>query len=223
MARLTTHADFLDTTRGRIVAMLRRHPASVEEIASALDISGNAVRGHLRGLEKDGLIRSPRTRRGVTRPSRLYELTPELEQLLSRAYMPLLGELVRLFATHESPERFDAIMREAGRGLARELAPHRPSGDLGDRVHAAVDIMHRELGASTEVEKPNGHYVIRGHGCPIAALTGKHPGVCHAIESMLADMLGTRVHECCDRAERPRCCFEISEAPSAESNAVAPH
>jgi hypothetical protein len=30
---------------------------------------------------------------------------------------------------------------------------------------------------------------------------------------MLAELLGegTQVHECCDRAARPRCCFEIRE------------
>ena len=204
-------SEFLDTTRGRIVALLRRQPRSVDEIASALSITGSAVRGHLRSLERDGLIRSPRSRPGVTRPSRLYELTPEVEQLLSRAYMPLLGQLVKQFAIAEPPERFDQIMRDAGRGLAHELSPRPPIGDLGDRVTVAVDIMHRELGASTEVEKANSHYVIRGHGCPLAALSGKHPGVCHTIESMLAEILGARVHECCDRTEQPRCCFEIRD------------
>ena len=216
-------SEFLDTTRGRIVALLRRQPRSVEEIASALSITGSAVRGHLRSLERDGLIRAPRSRPGVTRPSRLYELTPDVEQLLSRAYVPLLGQLVKQFAIAESPERFDEIMREAGRGLARELSPRPASGHLEDRIHAAMDIMHRELGASTELEKTNSHYVIRGHGCPLAALSGKHPGVCHTIESLLAEMLGTAVHECCDRTERPRCCFEIRDTKPARSSRAATH
>jgi hypothetical protein len=29
------------------------------------------------------------------------------------------------------------------------------------------------------------------------------------MEALLATFLATPVHECCDRAERPRCCFEI--------------
>lgn len=204
-------SEFLDTTRGRIVALLRPQPRSVEEIAAALSITGSAVRGHLRSLERDGLIRSPRTRPGVTRPYRLYELTPDVEQLLSRAYMPLLGQLVKQFALAEPPERFDAIMREAGRGLAHELSPQPATGNLEERIRAAVDMMHRELGASTELEKANSHYVIRGHGCPLSALSGKHPGVCHTIESLLAEILGAEVQECCDRSDQPRCCFEIRE------------
>jgi hypothetical protein len=37
-------------------------------------------------------------RAGTTRPSYVFELTPEVEQLLSRAYIPLLTQLARVFA-----------------------------------------------------------------------------------------------------------------------------
>ena len=73
----------------------------------------------------------------------------------------------------------------------------------------ASELLNEQLGAMTHVEK-NGHYIIRGVGCPLAALTGKHPSVCLAMESLVSEVVGSRVHECCDRAERPRCCFEIA-------------
>jgi DeoR family transcriptional regulator, suf operon transcriptional repressor len=214
MTPIGVRKDLLESTRGQIVGLLRRRASSVEEIAAELGVTGNAVRGHLRNLERDGLVRPHSSRPGATRPSVLYELTPEVEILLSRAYTPLLGQLVRLFARDETPERFDRLMREAGRSLAHELSPRFPKGDLETRVRAAVILLHDDLGASTELERTNSHFVIRGHGCPIAALTDKHPGVCHAIESMLAEFLGAEVHECCDRSQRPRCCFEISEGES---------
>jgi predicted ArsR family transcriptional regulator len=68
--------------------------------------------------------------------------------------------------------------------------------------------MNEQLGALTHVEG-NGGYIIRGMGCPLAALTGKHPGVCLAIESLIGEVLRVPVRECCDRSERPQCCFEI--------------
>jgi hypothetical protein len=43
----------------------------------------------------------------------------------------------------------------------------------------------------------------------LSALTGKHPTVCLAVESFLAEALGANVRECCDRDGKPRCCFEI--------------
>jgi hypothetical protein len=49
--------------------------------------------------------------------------------------------------------------------------------------------MNEHLGALTRVEG-NGGIVIRGAGSPLAALTGKHPGVCLAMESLVTEMVG---------------------------------
>jgi len=212
------HGEFPESSRGRIIDVLRRGSSTVDNIAAKLGVTGNAIRAQLATLERDGLVRTAGTRRGATRPSRIYELTPELEHLLSRAYIPLLTQLIRLFAAREPANKFDAIMREAGRGVARDFAVQVPPGPLGDRVAAASLVLNRQLGASTTVERTDGKYVIRGNGCPLAALTGKHSGVCHAIESLLAELLEASVHECCDRNERPRCCFEISQ-PSGRARA----
>jgi DeoR family transcriptional regulator, suf operon transcriptional repressor len=68
--------------------------------------------------------------------------------------------------------------------------------------------MNEHLGAMTRVES-NGAIVIRGAGCPLAALTGKHKGVCLAMESLVTELVGVPAKECCDRDGRPQCCFEI--------------
>jgi predicted ArsR family transcriptional regulator len=79
-------------------------------------------------------------------------------------------------------------------------------------------MMNAHLGAMTRVEI-NGGIVIRGAGCPLAALTGKHKGVCLAMESLVSGIVGVPVHECCDRRDRPQCCFEIKSghAPGKRS------
>jgi DeoR family transcriptional regulator, suf operon transcriptional repressor len=209
MRPIDLHGDFLDSTRGRVVGAIRAGNSTVDEIATELGVSGNAVRAQLASLQRDGLIRSAGMRPGATRPSQTYELTPDLEHLLSRAYVPLLTHLVRLFAAKEAPAKFNTVMRQAGRDLARELAPKTTADSLSARVHAASEILNRELGASTRVEK-NGIYTIRGTGCPLAALTGKHRGVCLSIESLVGELVQRPVRECCERGETPRCCFEIS-------------
>lgn len=108
----------------------------------------------------------------------------------------------------------DALLREAGRKLAGELSSGRPSGTLRSRVMAASELLNEQLGAVTHV-KQNGGYVIRGEGCPSSALTGKHPAACRAMESLVKEFVGACVHECCERAQRPRCCFENkSKAPA---------
>jgi predicted ArsR family transcriptional regulator len=55
---------FLETTRGRVLAHLRRGPATVEELAQALGLTDNAIRPHLTALERDGLVRQTGVRRG---------------------------------------------------------------------------------------------------------------------------------------------------------------
>ena len=95
-----------------------------------------------------------------------------------------------------------------GRRSRLYLSSGRPTGTLRSRVMAASKLLNEQLGAVTHVEA-NGGYVIRGEGCPLSALTGKHPSVCRAMESLVKEFVGASVHECCERAQRPRCCFEI--------------
>lgn len=212
--------QLLDTSRGRIVTLLRRGGLTVDDIASKLKLTSNAVRAQITGMERDGLVRRVGQRPGTTRPSHVFELTAEIEQLLSKAYVPLLTQLVRVFANALPTEQVDALMREAGKGLAGDLPlGKRPSGSLRARASAASELLNEHLGAVTHVEG-TADYVIRGVACPLAALTGKHPAVCLAIVSLLTEVIGVEVHECCDRSGRPKCCFTIKshDAPATLSS-----
>ena len=205
--------QLLDTSRGRIVTLLQSGALTVDDLAFKLGLTPNAVRAQITAMERDGVVRRVGQRPGATRPSHLFELTPEVEQLLSQAYIPLLTHLVGVFADGLPADQVDTLLRQAGKSLADELALGRAlSGSLRSRVTLASELLNEQLGAVTQVEE-NGGYVIRGVGCPLSALTGKHPAVCHAIESLVEKVVGASVQECCDRAARPRCCFEIAPPP----------
>jgi len=205
--------QFLETSRGRIAELLQRGPSTVEHLASALQLTPNAVRAQLIVMERDGLVRRAGTVPGTTRPSHRFELTAALEQLLSGAYIPLLTHMMRAFAKGVPRERLHALMRQTGRSLAAEVSGRtRPQGDLHARVRRANEFLKTELGAVTEVARQNGGFVIQGEGCPLAAITDKEPAVCVAVESLLHELIGATVRECCSRQGRPRCCFEIHPA-----------
>jgi predicted ArsR family transcriptional regulator len=208
--------QLLDSSRGRIVALLQRGALTVDDIASRLGLTASAVRAQMTAMERDGVVTEAGRRPGITRPSRVFRLTPEIEQLLSRAYIPLLTHLVDVFANGLGSRRMEKLLREAGRMLAADLSGSRPSGNLKTRVKAASELLNEQLGAITHVEEVGG-YVIRGEGCPLSALTGKHPAVCRAMESLVQEFVGVPVHECCERAERPRCCFEIGIGTKARA------
>src|SRR3954447_11095439 len=77
---------FLESTRGRVVSLLRGEPRTVEELASLLELTDNAVRAHLTTLERDGIVRQSGVRRGLRKPHFTYALTPEAERLFPKAY-----------------------------------------------------------------------------------------------------------------------------------------
>lgn len=205
--------QFLETSRGRIAEILQRGGATVEHLAAALGLTANAVRAQLIIMERDALIRRAGLLPGTTRPSNTYELTPALEQLLSGAYIPLLTHLVRTFAAGLPPDRLTALMRQTGKSLAAEVSGgRRYAGDLHARSKKATEFLTRELGAVTHLARLNGGFVIQGQGCPLAAITDKEPAVCVAVESLIQELTGATVRQCCNREGRPRCCFEIHPA-----------
>ena len=207
---------FLETTRGQVLGLLRRGTHTVEELASMLGLTDNAIRSHLASLERDGLIRQVGVRRGqgVGKPATLFELDPGAEPLLSRAYAPVLGALLDELAEQLPGERADDVMEGAGRRLA-SIVGRAPAGDLRTRV-AAGAVLLTSLGGVAEVERKEGALVIRGcGGCPLSAATARHPGLCRAVEVLLTEYIGAPVKECCDRQGRPRCHFEIPDVPAA--------
>ena len=202
--------QLLDTSRGRIVSLLQRGPLTADELASELKVSASGVRALITAMERDGVVRRVGSRPGTTRPARLFELTAEIEQLLSGAYLPLLTQLVDVFAGGLPADQLDGLLRETGRQLGRQLTPSNLPASLAGRVRAASRLLNEELGAVTRVEE-NGKFLIRGNGCPLSAVTGKHAAVCRAMESLVETLVGAPVHECCERNGRPLCCFEIAK------------
>jgi len=197
------------TLRGRrdeIVDLLRRAPATANELAERLGVTHNAVRSHLSVLQQEGLVRQARLQPGASRPSVVYELAPEADATFSSAYAPFLAQLVRVLRERLSRRALDSLMRDVGRRLAATWP--RPRGDLAQRVHAASELLD-ELGAPNEVERRRKGFAIQSYGCMLSEAVDGEPEVCHALESLLSELVEAPVRERCDRSERPRCCFEI--------------
>jgi len=203
----------LGGTRARIVEILRRSTLSANEIADLLGTTHNAVRPHLAALARAGLVREGGTRRtGSNRPTMLYELAPRAEAALSHAYIPFVAHLLRVLGERMSEAELHALMRTVGQSLASQWP--RLRGDLRQRVAAAQTLL-AELGARTDVEDSADGFVVRGYGCLLAEAVHGRPEVCRVVESLLAELTEAPVEECCERGERPRCCFRIDGADVA--------
>jgi predicted ArsR family transcriptional regulator len=207
----TTYWDqkFFESTRGQVVALLRRASRTVDELAQELDLTDNGVRAHLAALERDGIVRQRGSVRSGSsgKPAYVYELTPEAEDLFPKAYELVLRKLLDVLAGQLGPEESEALLRRVGHRLAEEQTV--PADGVHARLEKAVSVLNK-LGGLAELEKRDGNFIIRSYGCPLTAVVPDHPEVCRMVEALITEVAGVPVQEHCDRGERPRCCFEIT-------------
>lgn len=203
---------FKESTRGRIVALMRRGEHTVDEIARAVGMTDNAIRSHLTALERDGIVRQSGVRRsaGAGKPAALFEIDPAAEPLLSSAYAPVLAAVLDAMVDELSGERAAAVLEEAGRRVAQEIGIRADGSEL-DRVTAAAAVL-TDLGGEVDVVESDGAFGIRGSGCPLSAAVSRRPELCHAVEALVSEISGLTLTQCCQHGERPSCCFRVDPA-----------
>ena len=149
---------------------------------------------------------------GGGKPAYVYELTQEGEQLFAKAYEPTLGRLLDVLCERLGPEESEALLRLVGHRMVEGKTV--PTDGARARLEAAAGVLN-ELGGLAELEEQDGTLVIRGYGCPLAAVTPDHPEVCRLAEALVAEVAGVPVQEHCERSERPSCRFEVAPADDA--------
>ncbi|MDQ3804404.1 MAG: ArsR family transcriptional regulator [Acidobacteriota bacterium] len=205
----TTKFDkrFFESTRGRIVTLLRGAARTVDELAVELDLTDNAVRAHLLTLERDGLVRQSGLRRGPRKPHFTYALTPEADKLFPKAYDALLNQLIAVLKNRLEPQEIEEVLREVGRHVGAGASSGQ-AGDLEGRVQVALKVLEA-IGGAAEVERHDDGFTIKSGGCPLAAAVSVHPEVCRLAEALVAEVVKAPVEEHCNRDGAPQCCFEI--------------
>lgn len=200
---------FFESTRGRIVSLLRRGASSVEELSQKLELTDNAVRSHLATLERDGLIERGGVIPGARKPHFAYQLTGEARHLFPKAYHALFNQLLTVLKLRLAPEEMQEILMEVARGLAAGRTPKEIDETVESRTKRAVALME-ELGGVAIPEKIDDKLFLQsGSGCPFSETVAEHPEVCRLAETLLSEITGLEVREHCARGDSPRCAFEI--------------
>ena len=197
--------QFFVSTRGRIVMLLRRASRTVDELATSLDLTDNAVRAQIATLERDGLVEQRGSRRGVSKPAVAYGLADGAERLFPKAYGMILAQLLAILHERLGADERESVLREVGRRVAALHPIIAADGDA--RLARATDVLNG-LGGLAEIERDGAAFTIHGYDCPFAALVTQHPDICATAEAMLTDLIGVTVHECCERTTLPHCRFK---------------
>ncbi len=201
--------NFFESTRGQIVALLRRGTGTVEELATQLEVTDNAVRAHLTTLERDGLVERRGMRRGARKPHFAYVLTTEAEQLFPKAYSTLFNQLLTVLKQTLPATELETILREVARALAVGNTPEENESkeSRAQRALAAFE----SLGGASNLQDEDGKLSINSvTSCPFDVSVSAHPEVCQLAEAFLSEVTGLNVKERCQKGLLPRCSFEIA-------------
>jgi predicted ArsR family transcriptional regulator len=196
-------------TQARLLALLRRSRQTITGLAQALHLTDNAVRMHIAALHRDGIVEQVSTQRDTGgKPARVYGLTRDGEELFPKAYALVLGGLVAEIIRTDGRERAIALLGAVGAQVA--AGAHRGGGATPQqRVDAAARVF-RELGTDVDVERTAEGWRLQGYGCPLSAVTADHAEVCQLGKSLVEEIVGTSVTECCTRGDHPRCGFVVA-------------
>lgn len=208
MQRTNAEDRFFNSTRGRVISVLRRQSHTVEELATELGLTPNGVRVHLTSLERDGLIAQGTPRHGIGKPAATYELSPEADRLFPKPYGLVLEQLLSVLAERVPRDVTRDALIEVGHRLAATLPP--ATGPAEDRIRAAVALLG-DLGGLADIveDQTGGATIIEGQSCPLADAVQGDANTCRLAETLLADVTGMPVHQACDHTSSPRCRFEV--------------
>jgi predicted ArsR family transcriptional regulator len=198
----------LRSTRGRVLALLQTKNRTVNELAHELQLTDNAVRAQLVSLERDEFVRRVGREAGVRKPHVTYGITQEAEQLFPKAYGALLSHFVAVVAKRLGSRALRASMREVGRRIVAQQSLKLKGQSKAQRTKTALALL-KEMGGAATFSESEGKHFIRGNDCPLAAVTATHPEACLIAESLLSEIIGVPVKECCIHGPSPSCLFLI--------------
>lgn len=188
-----TEDRFFQTTRGKIVAELRRHgSASAADLAREFGLSPNAVRQQLVVLERDGLVVEKPVRRGPTKPTLEFSLTRDADKLFPQAYDKMLDAVLRevrdQFGSPAVERIFDGLSRRAVERARQKITAQEPE----QRV-AQLTQMLREGGVVAEYSLIDGGFALHEHCCPYSDAAKENPEVCQVIHHVIDETIGEHV------------------------------
>ena len=169
----------METTRTKIVAILRRGEATIEELTHALDLAPATIRRHLDILQRDGFVRVWPVRRETGRPHYAFALTEAGGDLLPHHYIRittrLIEEIVALrpgeTAGRSGRELASLLFERLAEDLADAYEPRIDGATLAERIDQTVAVLADE-GLVFEVEPQEDAYLFRGIECPCRRLAG---------------------------------------------------
>lgn len=166
---------------------------TVADLCEVLGITSMAVRRHLVGLQKDGLVECRLVRQSRGRPTYHYRLTPKAESLFPSALNNLAFELLDAVYEARGHAGVLELLKLRHEALLRKFSPQVIKLGLDERV-AQVCKIFSDNGYMTEWSQlPDGKYLIYQQHCAVHNLASQYRQICGLETQLIEQLLGVKV------------------------------
>lgn len=168
-------------TRRRILELLKSNGAmTADELSEALKITAMGVRRHLATLERDGLIHYKTVPKKIGRPSYLYLLTEQGDELFPRTYAQFANSLLESLRALEGDPGLQRLFAQRTAVLEDQYrARLAQKKTLAERV-AELARIRTEEGYMAYGERHENIFLLHEHNCAIRQVAQQCLAACHA-------------------------------------------
>lgn len=180
------------STKDKILNLLKREAAlSVNDLTDRLQITHMAIRKHLNGLEKGGLIQSREVKQPMGRPLQSYSLTERGEKLFPKNYEGITIEFLHDLKELHGEAAIDLLFSKREQRLTKEYVSKIKGPSNHDRIKELLAIQN-EKGYMANLSQITPHtYELVEHNCPILSIANEFKIACSCETQLLKNVLQT--------------------------------
>jgi DeoR family suf operon transcriptional repressor len=175
-----------------LLELKRAGAATASDLAGALQCSLNAVRHHLKELEREGAVLHDRTHHGVGAPVHTYRLSPVGHELFPQRHASTIAFLLDQLVALEGRAVSAALVNDHVSGTAERVCAVGSATDRERRGQQIADALDAEGYMATWEQAQDGGVLIE-HNCPHRLIAERFPEICRAEEAFLSRAFGAAV------------------------------
>jgi DeoR family suf operon transcriptional repressor len=175
-----------------LLELKRAGSATASDLAGALNCSLNAVRHHLKELQREGAVLHDRTHHGVGAPAHTYRLSPLGHDLFPQRHASTVAFLLDQLVALEGRAVSAALVNDHVSGTAERVCAIGNAADRDRRGQQIADALDAEGYMATWEQGQDGGVLIE-HNCPHRLIAERFPEICRAEEAFLGRAFGVAV------------------------------
>jgi predicted ArsR family transcriptional regulator len=201
----------MQSTRQQILEYLQRHGrGTVKELGGLLGLTSTGIRQHLTVLERDGLVEAREERGRVGRPTLVYSLTEEADELFPKTYDLLAIVLLEEVRASEGKEKLHQLLQGVARRLAAPYAGRMAGKPVEERVRLTAGVLEEQGCVVDWSRGDDGDFFIDEYTCPFPKIAESDRSVCALHVEFVRALTGgdTRLTRSLMRGERA-CTYRV--------------